>query len=108
MDVRQSNTGRSVASLQQNGSMNFEVMGLEPGSTYTIGVRTRNKFGTSEPTYFSLVTTREPEKQLAETKVKDRKEMAEENKLFPIVLGAGVTLILLMVVILLTGDFMIV
>ena len=28
--------------------MEFEVTGLLPGSTYTIAVRAKNKFGTSE------------------------------------------------------------
>ena len=31
----------------QNSSMEFEVTGLLPGSTYTIAVRAKNKFGTS-------------------------------------------------------------
>ena len=32
----------------QNSSMDFEVTGLLPGSTYTIAVRAKNKFGTSK------------------------------------------------------------
>ena len=34
--------------LTQNSSTEFEVSGLLPGSTYTIAVRAKNKFGTSK------------------------------------------------------------
>ena len=42
---------------------------LSPGTTYTVRVQIRNKFGVSESLHVPVVTLLEPIKQLAETKV---------------------------------------
>ena len=80
--------------------MNFDVIGLRPGSTYTITVKSKNKFGKSQSVYVPVVTLLEPIKQIAETKVKENKE--EESKRIAIILGSVAIVILIVVVILLT------
>ena len=79
--------------------MDFDIIGLKPGSSYTITVKSKTKFGISEPVYVPVVTLMEPIKQLAETKVKENKE--EESEKIAMVLGGIATVILLVVVILL-------
>merc|ERR1719507_2662786 len=100
LEVTVAATGHSVLTLQ-NSSMDFEVTGLLPGSTYTIAVRAKNKFGTSEPFYFPLLTRLEPIKQIAETKLKE--EEHTDNMLAPIIIGAIATVILLIAVLVLVG-----
>jgi len=100
LEVTVAATGRSVLTLQ-NSSMEFEVTGLLPGSTYTIAVRAKNKFGTSEPYYFPLLTRLEPIKQIAETKLKEQEHT--DNMLAPIVIGAIATVVLLIAVLVLVG-----
>ena len=78
----------------------FDIIGLKPGSSYTISVRAKTKFGTSEPVYVPVVTLIEPIKQLAETKVKEKSE--EESEKTAIILGGIATLALLAVMILLS------
>ena len=80
--------------------MDFDIIGLKPGSSYTITMKsTTKKFGTIEPVYVLVVTPMEHIKQLAETKVKENKE--EESEKIAMVLGGIATVILLVVVILL-------
>jgi len=101
LEVRLAKTGRSVLKLQ-NDLMDFDIIGLRPGSTYSITVKAKNKFGTSEPVYVSVVTLLEPTKQLAETKVKENKE--EETRILAIILG-GVALVILLVIAILLIAF---
>lgn len=100
LEVRVAATGRSILTIQ-NSSLEFEVSGLLPGSTYTIAVRAKNKFGTSEPFYFPLLTQLEPIKQIAETKLKD--SARETHTLVPVLLGAFATVTLLVAVTTLVG-----
>jgi len=99
LEVRLANTGISIQKLH-SPSMDFDIIGLKPGSSYTITVKSKTKFGISEPVYVPIVTLIEPIKQLAETKVKEKKE--EESEKIAIVLGGIATVILLVVVILLS------
>lgn len=98
LEVRLANTGISIQK-HHSSSMDFDVIGLKPGSSYTIAVKSKTKFGISEPVYVPVVTLMEPIKQLAETKVKENKE--EESEKIAMVLGGIATVILLVVVILL-------
>ena len=97
--MRLSNTGKSIKT-QNSHSLVFDIIGLKPGSSYTISVRAKTKFGTSEPVYVPVVTLIEPIKQLAETKVKEKSE--EESEKTAIILGGIVTIVLLVVMILLS------
>ena len=86
----------------QSDLMDFDIIGLQPGSTYSITVKAKNKFGTSEPVYVSVVTLLEPTKQLAETKVKENKE--EETRILAITLGV-ISLVILSVIMILLITF---
>ena len=99
LEVRLSTTGKSIKK-QSSPSLEFDIIGLKPGSSYTITVRAKTKFGTSEPVYVPVVTLIEPIKQLAETKVKEKSE--EESEKTAIILGGIATLALLAVMILLS------
>ena len=70
------------------------------GTTYTVTVQIRNKFGISEPLHVPVVTLLEPIKQLAETKLKNQED---RNEILAIILGGLVTAILLVIVILLVS-----
>ena len=77
------------------------VMNHVPGTTYTVAVQIRNKFGISEALHVPVVTRLEPIKQLAETRHKNKTE--DRNEVLAIILGALVTTILLVIVILLVS-----
>jgi hypothetical protein len=79
--------------------MDFDIIGLKQGSSYTIAVKSKTKFGISELVYVPGVTLMEPIEQLAETKVKENKE--EEIEQISMVLDGIATVILLVVVVLL-------
>merc|ERR1719273_579322 len=76
------------------------ISGLLPGTTYTVKVQVRNKFGVSDAVYIPLLTKLEPIKQLAETKVKNEEDRTE---LLAMILGGLVTSVLLLTVILLVS-----
>ncbi len=71
-----------------------------PGTTYTVRVQIRNKFGVSESLHVPVVTLLEPIKQLAETKVKEDTEERNEA-ILAMIIGGLVTLVMLVLVILL-------
>ena len=71
-----------------------------PGTTYTVMVQIRNRFGISDAVFVSVTTLLEPIKLLAETKVKDEAEGPES---LAMILGALVTILLLVSVILLVS-----
>ena len=73
---------------------------LSQGTTYTVRVQIRNKFGVSESLHVPVVTLLEPIKQLAETKVKEDTEERNEA-ILAMIIGGLVTLVMLVLVILL-------
>ena len=75
-------------------------LSLCPGTTYTVRVQIRNKFGVSESLHVPVVTLLEPIKQLAETKVKEDTEERNEA-ILAMIIGGLVTLVMLVLVILL-------
>jgi len=77
-EVRRAQTGETFATLEAASSRqageqqhSLHITGLTPGTSYTVAVTIRNKFGTSEAVYLAVVTRQEPITQLAETKVKE-------------------------------------
>ena len=70
---------------------------LSPGTTYTVRVQIRNKFGVSESLHVPVVTLLEPIKQLAETKVKEDTEERNEA-ILAMIIGGLVTLVMLVLV----------
>ena len=71
-----------------------------PGTTYTVKIQVRNKFGTSDSVYIPMVTKLEPIKLLAETKVKNEEGRTE---LLGMIIGSLVTAVLLVTVVLLVS-----
>ena len=65
-----------------------------------MNVRTENRHGRSDPLYLLVQTTSEPIKLLAETKVKNEVEGTES---LAMILGALVTIVMLVIVILLVS-----
>ena len=59
----------------------LHITGLTPGTSYTVAVTIRNKFGTSEAVYLAVVTRQEPITQLAETKVKAPSQLIHIHKI---------------------------
>ena len=70
------------------------------GTTYTVMVQIRNRFGISDAVFVSVTTLLEPIKLLAETKVKNEVEGRES---LAMILGALVTIVMLVIVILLVS-----
>ena len=85
-------TGESIQVLQ-NRSLDFQVVGLQSGTTYKVTIRSQNEHGMSDLVYMLVETLMEPIKQLAETKIKERE--SQDNHILPIFIGVLVTVILI-------------
>ena len=85
-------TGESIIVLQ-NTSLSFQVLGLVPGTSYKVSVRSENKHGKSDPVYMIIETLLEPIKQIAETKLKE--EDSEDSQILAIIIGVFVTVMLI-------------